>query len=70
MDLRSYFSRGAGRRKAGELEAPTMTVELELDPAATLQLELALEMIRSSFTAGDFGASSRAEAVHLVADRS
>jgi hypothetical protein len=47
---------------AGELEALALALELEVDPEAARQLDQAQEMIRRSFTAGDFGASSRAEA--------
>ena len=54
---------------AGELKELALTLELEVEPLAALQLEQALEMIRNSFTAGDFGASSRAEAVRRVANQ-
>ena len=54
---------------AGELKELALALELEVEPLAALQLEQALEMIRNSFTAGDFGASSRAEAVRGVADQ-
>jgi hypothetical protein len=54
---------------AGELKELALALELELEPLAALQLEQALGMIRNSFTAGDFGASSRAEAVRRVANQ-
>jgi hypothetical protein len=44
-------------------------LELEVEPLAALQLEQALELIQNSFTAGDFGASSRAEAVRRLANQ-
>jgi hypothetical protein len=53
----------------GELEELALALELEVEPLAALQLEQALEMIRNSFTAGDFGASSRAEAARRVANQ-
>jgi hypothetical protein len=42
---------------------------LEVELLAALQLEQALELIQISFTAGDFGASSRVEAVRRVVDQ-
>ena len=54
---------------AGELEELVLALALEVESLPTLQLERALELIRNSFTAGDFGASSRAEAVRGVADQ-
>ena len=54
---------------AGELKELALALELEVEPLAALQLEQALEMIRNSFTAGDFGASSRQEAVRRVANQ-
>jgi hypothetical protein len=53
----------------GELEEVALALEVEAEPLAVLQLEEALEMIWSSFTAGDFGASSWAEAVRRVANQ-
>ena len=54
---------------AGELKELALALELEVEPLAALQLEQALEMIRNFFTAGDFGASSRPEAVRRVANQ-
>ena len=54
---------------AGELKELALALELEVEPLAALQLEQALEMIQNSFTAGDFGASSRPEAVRRVANQ-
>tara|TARA_B110000971_G_scaffold146296_1_gene149403 strand:- start:1 stop:696 length:696 start_codon:yes stop_codon:yes gene_type:complete len=53
----------------GELEELALALELEVEPLAALQLEQALRMIRDFFTAGDFGASSRVEAVRRVANQ-
>ena len=52
---------------AGELEELALALELEVEALAVLQLDRALELIRSSFTTGDFGALSRTEAVRRVA---
>jgi hypothetical protein len=46
-----------------ELEELALALELEVELLVALQLEQALKLIRFSFTAGDFGASSRAEAL-------
>ena len=54
---------------AHELAELARSLEMEVDPVAAGQLEEVLEMIRSSFVAGNFGASSRAEAVRRVADQ-
>jgi hypothetical protein len=54
---------------ARELEAwaLALALELEVDPEAAWQLDQAHALIRHSFTAGDLGASSRAEAARRVA---
>ena len=70
MGLPSYFSRKAGIERARELEALALALELEVGPEVTLQLEWALEMIRSSFDECDFtGSCSQEEAVRIVANQ-